>query len=269
MTGDAARARHTVLSRLAGLRQNQYRGRRAPHKPLLVLLALGRLANHGSSTLPWSEAEHQLSQLIMEFGPPSQTGRAQSAAYPFTRLRRDGVWMLDHDVPMDRVGPLSGHHVVGRLESSLETDLRRDPRLLRSVARALGESHFPPTVLPEVLTSVGLDPDIVLHDPAAAPAAEAEVRRREPGWRHRVLQAWDRQCAFCGYDGQIAGATVGVEAAHVRWFAFDGPDTLDNGLALCRLCRGRHNTHYAEQRIMPRSVLKWLRCKASVVGDAA
>lgn len=30
------------------------------------------------------------------------------------------------------------------------------------------------------------------------------------------------KCAFCGYDGQLAGASVGVEAAHVRWFAFSG-----------------------------------------------
>ena len=50
-----------------------------------------------------------------------------------------------------------------------------------------------------------------------------------------MLEAWDRQCAFCGYDGQITGASVAIEAAHVRWFAFDGPDTLDNGLALCAL----------------------------------
>jgi putative restriction endonuclease len=28
---------------------------------------------------------------------------------------------------------------------------------------------------------------------------------------------------------------IGVEAAHVRWFALDGPDDLDNGLALCAL----------------------------------
>jgi putative restriction endonuclease len=26
-----------------------------------------------------------------------------------------------------------------------------------------------------------------------------------------------------------------VDAAHVRWWAFDGPNTLDNGLALCTL----------------------------------
>jgi putative restriction endonuclease len=28
---------------------------------------------------------------------------------------------------------------------------------------------------------------------------------------------------------------VGIEAAHIRWFAFDGPDAPDNGLALCSL----------------------------------
>ena len=50
-----------------------------------------------------------------------------------------------------------------------------------------------------------------------------------------MLEAWDRQCAFCGYDGQVTGASVAIEAAHVRWFAFDGPDALDNGLALCAL----------------------------------
>lgn len=54
-------------------------------------------------------------------------------------------------------------------------------------------------------------------------------------WRASVLQAWDRQCASCGSDGQIGGATIGVDAAHGRWFAFDGPDSVDNGLALCTL----------------------------------
>jgi putative restriction endonuclease len=50
-------------------------------------------------------------------------------------------------------------------------------------------------------------------------------------WRRCVLRAWDRQCAFCGYDGQLAAASVGIDAAHVRWFAFGGPDALDNGRA--------------------------------------
>ncbi len=41
-----------ILERLSSLRQYQQDGRRSPHKPLLVLLALGRLAATGSSSLP-------------------------------------------------------------------------------------------------------------------------------------------------------------------------------------------------------------------------
>jgi putative restriction endonuclease len=87
----SARDGQQVLERLSSLRQHQADGRRSPHKPLLVLLALGRLPESGSSSLPWSEAEERLANLIEEFGPTSKTGRAQSAAYPFTRLRADGV----------------------------------------------------------------------------------------------------------------------------------------------------------------------------------
>jgi putative restriction endonuclease len=227
---------HEVLARLASLRQHQQGGRRSPHKPLLVLLALGRLSVTGSSALPWSTVETQLSDLIAEFGPASKTSRAQSAAYPFTRLRADGVWTLDHPVPMDNVGPLSAYHVVGRFEASLESALRHDPALVQSAARALVESHFPATVASDVLAAVGFDPDEVLRAADVVPDPDdAAKRRRDAGWRAAVLQAWDRQCAFCGYDGQLRGASVGVEAAHVRWFAFDGPDSLDNGLALCVL----------------------------------
>ena len=35
--------------------------------------------------------------------------------------------------------------------------------------------------------------------------------------------------------GNCGTGSVGLEAAHVRWFNFDGPDALDNGLALCSL----------------------------------
>jgi putative restriction endonuclease len=230
-SGSAEMARG-LLGRFTALRQHRRNGQRSPHKPLLVLLALGRLAETGSSVLPWSVAEPVLADLIAEFGPPSRTGRAQSAAYPFTRLRADGVWVLDQDVPMDLVSPLADRHVVGQFERSVEAALRDHPALARSVARALVLSNFPDTVAPDVMEADGLDPRIVLG--GSGDRGDAG-RRRDPGWRAAVLQAWDRQCAFCGYDGQLAGATAGIDAAHVRWFAFDGPDALDNGLALCAL----------------------------------
>ncbi|HEX5594701.1 MAG TPA: HNH endonuclease [Micromonosporaceae bacterium] len=233
--GDRKRLRDEVLARLAALRQHQRDGRRSPHKPLLVLLALGRLSTAGSSALRWTDVQTKLGDLIAEFGPVSKTGRAQSAAYPFTRLRSDGVWTLDQDVPMDAVGPLTAKQVVGRFDPVFESALVEDPALIRSAARALVENHFPATVAPDVLSAVGFDPATVLVASGVVSLPAGAARRRDPSWRDAVMQAWDRQCAFCGYDGQAGGATVGIDAAHVRWFAYDGPDSLDNGLALCAL----------------------------------
>lgn len=205
---------------------------RSPHKPLLVLMALGQLDSTGSSSLSWSAVEARLADLISDFGPPSRTGSRQSAAYPFTRLRADGVWVLDHDVPMDRVGPLDDSGVIGRFTDSVEFALRSDRTSLLRTARALTEAEFPPTFATDVLAAVGFDPDIVYGEVVVE---LTPIRRRSAAWPAAVLGAWDRQCAFCGFDGQLGSGSVGLEAAHVRWFNFDGPDDSDNGIALCAL----------------------------------
>ena len=159
VTPDPATA---ILDRFASLRQHQSDGHRSPHKPLLVLLALGRLASTGRSDLPWSDAESLLADLVAEFGRPSRTGRRQSATYPYTRLRFDYVWVLDHDVPMDNAGPLAADNVTGRFEHSVEAALAGNPGLLNRVACSLVDSQFPPTIAHDVLLSVGLSPGDVL-----------------------------------------------------------------------------------------------------------
>jgi putative restriction endonuclease len=223
-----------VVDRLTSFRQYMHNGQRVPHKPLLVLMALGKLDREGTSAIPWGDAEQQLADLITEFGPPSRTSRPQTAAYPFTRLRGDGIWTLDRDVPDDNLGPLRTGDVTGRLGSELENALRERPSLITTAARRLVEAQFPMTVAPDVLTAVGLDPDYTFGT-ATELVSRSPQRRRSSAWVQAILDAWDRQCAFCGYDGQLGGAIVGIEAAHVRWFNLGGPDVADNGLALCAL----------------------------------
>jgi putative restriction endonuclease len=89
------------------------------------------------------------------------------------------------------------------------------------------------TVGRDVLVAVGLDPDEV-YTSGQAPAG-TERPRRSASWPRQILTAWDNQCAFCGYDGHLGSAAVGLEAAHVRWFNLGGPDAFDNGIALCSL----------------------------------
>lgn len=246
-TGDTGRVRSThsnvsdgerrILERLLSLRQHQEDGKRSPHKPLLALLALARIDAVGSSLIPWAEAREQLGSLLCEFGPTSTATAAQSAAYPFTRLRSDDVWVLDEDVPMDRIGPLELHHVSGRFVESVERAMK-DRRTLYATARALVEAEFPPSVAGDVLAAVGFDPDEIfgtVADTAVVGTDTPPARRRSTHWPRQILAAWDRQCAFCGFDGQLGFGSVGLEAAHVRWFTYDGPDSLDNGVALCAL----------------------------------
>lgn len=190
-----------VLACLLSLRRHQRAGQRSPHKSLLVLYALGQLAATGSSAVAWSAAVEKLAELIRDHGPPSVTPPGQRAAYPFTRLRSDGIWSLDHDVPMDRVQPLTANRVVGRLDLRLE-DALRDPEIAAAAARQLVEAEFPPTVAPDVLMAVGLDPDTILTATTGRFAAVPRVRRSS--WTAAVLTAWNRQCAFCGLTASSA-----------------------------------------------------------------
>lgn len=220
------------VERLLALQQYRHNGARVPHKPLLVLLALQKLATKGSSDVAWSEAEDRLGGLIAEFGPSTKSSRPQSAAYPFTRLRSDGVWHLSADVPDDKLASLRQEGVHGRLDSAIEQVLLADRARLDATVRQLVDAQFPSTIAPDVLLAVGFDPELLAPGPVTV---TPEERKRSVQWRDAIVRAWDGACAFCGYDGSLGGAPVGIEAAHVRWFKLGGPDELDNGLALCSL----------------------------------
>lgn len=224
----------SVVEQLTSLHQYSASGQRAPHKPLLVLLALGQFEATGSSTLPWSVVEQRLGALLAEFGTPTRDGKTLPS-YPFTRLRADGVWQLSRDVPNDNVGPLRVEPIDGSFTPDVEDALRQSPGSVYEAARVLVEQQFPFTIAPDVLAAAGLDPDLVFGTASQVARRAATERRLDPRWRHAILEAWDRSCAFCGFDGALGGAPVGLEAAHVRWFTFDGPDAPDNGLALCSL----------------------------------
>ncbi|MET8983758.1 phosphorothioated DNA-binding restriction endonuclease [Streptomyces sp. NPDC004539] len=220
------------LERVAELRQWTRQGVRAPHKPLLLLYALGRFRQDAGEGLKYSVVEGELKSLLAEYGPTHPT----TPAYPFHHLVSDGVWEVRSDLgdgsPGSRVGQLRESGATGRLVPELQSDLRRRPELLWQLTQLLLERHFPPSLHAELCEAVGLEPEPY---PLLARYSLAGRRQRDPRMRELVLAAYDHQCAFCGFDGRLGSRPVGLEAAHVRWWAFDGPDTVDNGLCLCAL----------------------------------
>ena len=72
---------------------------RAPHKPLLVLYALGQVQAGADRLIPFDRIEEPLTRLLEDFGPPRRSAHPE---LPFYHLQTDGVWDLEERVPLTR-----------------------------------------------------------------------------------------------------------------------------------------------------------------------
>ncbi|MBJ6610750.1 MAG: hypothetical protein JG718_10360 [Candidatus Thiothrix moscowensis] len=64
--------------------------RRAPHKPLLLLLALARVQQGKSRLMSFTEIEVLLEKVITAFGP----NRPPHPEYPFWHLKSEEIWEI-------------------------------------------------------------------------------------------------------------------------------------------------------------------------------
>ncbi len=145
------------LDRVAAIRQWTRNGERAPHKPLLLLFAIGRLQRTGSSRVAFTEAEPRLQALLDEFGP---SGRRTSPAYPFHHLQTDGLWIVrtdDGSDPGSAVTKLRASHATGELDPEFEDALLAQPALAMLVARSILDTEFPESLHGDICTAAGLD----------------------------------------------------------------------------------------------------------------
>lgn len=223
-----------LRDRIAALTVWRSGGRRAPHKPLLLLFALARFAD-GTRRFPFSAIEGSIRSLLHDFGP---AGSEKNPHPPFWRLQQDGVWTVE---PTDGIvltssgdPTLTSLRVVdpaARFPGEVATLLSAHPELVAEFAETLLEAHFPPTRHDEILAAVGLDLDAL----AVPQEVRTPRRRRDPAFRGAVLRAYSYRCAVCGFEARVGSALVGIDAAHVRWHKAGGPDAVENGVALCAL----------------------------------
>ena len=202
---------------------------RAPHKPLLLLYALGKCARDEKREIPYHEVDENLRPLLIEFGPSRKSYHTE---YPFWRLQNDGIWKVSDTDKLElrlsstdaKKSELLKHDVYGGFTESVYQALQRDLQLILDVSELLLERNFPTTIHDDICAAIGLERGALVS---------GKQLQRDPDFRPRVLSAYSFRCAVCGFDMRLGQHAVGLEAAHIKWHQAGGPNTVDNGLSLC------------------------------------
>lgn len=218
-----------LLNRVANIKVWQQFGERAPHKPLLLLFALGRVRNQSQRMVPYSEVESTLRTLLEQFGPPRRNFHPDQ---PFKRLPGDNLWELQcpdelDGRPYSTLTPteLRKFDVAGGFPQEIYDYLSNRKDLVETIASSLLTTNFPTTYHNEIRRMVGLDVE------EATVATKKNVR--DPQFRENVLRAYGRECCVCGSNLRLDNSLFDLEAAHIMWHSHGGPDKINNGLALC------------------------------------
>lgn len=221
--------REEILDKFDQLRVWQNAGERAPHKPLLVLYAIGRLLRDGSRLVPYSQIDENLGNLLREFGPRQARYGTQ---YPFWRLQKDEIWEVSdaESIRLTSSGDalksdLVRYNVSGGFPEEITNELQKDSKLAFEIVQSLLDAHFPSSFHEDILQTVGIETALNI----------STRRRRDPNFRANILKAYEYKCAICGFDVKLRHQPIALEAAHIKWHQAGGPDKTDNGLALCSL----------------------------------
>lgn len=217
----------------------QRSGERAPHKPLLLLYALGRLARGEPRQMLYAEVKNDLKSLLNEFGPPRPS---HLPAYPFIRLCNDrlpqteiAIWQVQGIKNLNTKKDWTDRELIdnqtrGGFTEPIYALLQSDQDLLRELATDILRKNFPDTIHEDILNQVSLNLELV----GTAPESTAKPIR-SPDFRSRVLNAYEYRCAVCDFNVRLGNTLVAVEAAHIKWHQAGGPDQEQNGIALCSL----------------------------------
>ncbi len=222
----------TLLDRLAKLNVGKSVERRAPHKPLLLLLAIADIQKQMPRLRPYVEIEDRLGRALTIFGRPA---KRQNPQYPFWRLQNDKVWQIESDGPMasrqSNSDPPRSQLVARRARGGFLPEhydaLFGNEELQSRVIHQVLDAHFPASMHDDIAA---------FFDLRVRPAAETgELSEFE--FRREVLQAYGLQCAVSGYSVTAAGFPLGVEAAYIQWPQSGGASRVRNGIALTTLHR--------------------------------
>lgn len=127
------------------LRVWKRKGSIAPHKPLLILLAIKYLLN-GKRWIEFKDLEKELEKLLNDFSPESKFAHPE---YPFWRLQTDGIWEVhpkDFFEP-NRSGDVSAKQLLqykayGGFKDYIANTFIKDSSFALEIAQQILDKYF-------------------------------------------------------------------------------------------------------------------------------
>lgn len=177
--------------------------KRAPHKPLLILVALSEYLK-GKKFILYEEVEEKLNQLLFEFGSINNP----RSYYPFVRLSSDGIWTFNKPQiiaefkgtdPGSRY--LKDNGLAGFFSEGIKTEFDKDKSLIIEIALEVLENHFPESIHNDILDAIGLPKSGFIV---------STKRKRDPAFREKILVAYEYECAVFGLNIRLGNQPLAL-----------------------------------------------------------
>lgn len=190
----------------------------ALNKPLLLLQALGNLAQGKERLLFFEEMEGQHSAAIRLFGVGAKNPHP---SYAFWRLQNDGLWNVETSTaPVPRTSntdptakELRRKKAKGGLSREIFKKLSGKPSLIKKEFDFLLNEYFPKELHACIRNFFCIDLD------------------RE-AFRNSIADAYKGKCAISHFCPKIDGFFIGLTAVPIKRIELGGPLDVKNGLFL-------------------------------------
>lgn len=156
-----------VVQQFEEIRVSSVGGQPALHKPLLLLIALGRCASSAERLEAFAYYDELLSRLFTEAYPDGL--KNGNTHYPFGKLENDGLWYIEKSDLLKRTS--AGHlhkselldkNIKGGFTDQIWSRLSSDPNLLISVVSSVLQRFFAKDAHDRLLSLCGFPHDFIV-----------------------------------------------------------------------------------------------------------
>jgi len=199
------------------------------HKPILLVLTISEVIHGHKNQFLYDDLEGSLLLLLEKYG--LKNTQKINPQYPFLYLSGNPeIWVctVDKDT-LKNPDAASRRDLLGAFGSfatSFYSFLMSNNNGIKVIQHLLN-SYWPEAYHAEILNELGLFDEVQMQ--------VSVKKERSRKFVEEVLDAYERKCAICNQSIRLGDTLVGIDACHLKPIQHFGTDTINNGIALCKI----------------------------------